>query len=125
MENKVKQLDETVYHDVIPRIEAVEKIQQQLITEVPQIKTDLAKVQTGQAELQLAVLKDGKETRKLLEPFAAHYLSDLDQQRQNEKDIKIKKMETREKIIVAVAGGLFGTGGLAAIILAVLGFMNN
>ncbi|WP_273128107.1 hypothetical protein [Bacillus weihaiensis] len=94
--------------------------QEKFQSEVTDLKKDLVGVQKGQAQLELTVMKDGKETRDLLRPFADHVLKQAEFEAQTEKDIKIKKMDTREKILT----GIFGAGGLAGIVAAIITLFN-
>lgn len=108
--------EKEIHDNILPRLEAVEKAQAEFQKEVANIKTDLMGVQKGQKELELTVMKDGKETRELLKPFADHVLRQVEFDAQSEKDLEMKKMDTREKILT----GIFGAGGLAGIIAAVI-----
>lgn len=108
--------DQAINVVILPRLEVLEKEHQVFKHEMASLKTDLINVQKGQKELELTVMKDGKETRDLLKPFADHVLKQAEFEAQSEKDIAIKRMDTREKIFLAI----FGTGGLAGIIAAVV-----
>jgi len=118
--------EKEIYENILPRLAATEKAQAAFGKEVATIKTELSNVQKGQMtlekgqrELEVTVMKDGKETRDLLKPFADHVLKQAEFDSQTEKDITIKKMDTREKIILGLVGGVLGTGGVAGIIVAV------
>jgi hypothetical protein len=108
--------EKEIHDNILPRLEAVEKAQAEFQKEVATIKTDLMGVQKGQKELELTVMKDGKETRELLKPFADHVLKQVEFDAQSEKELKMKKMDTREKVLT----GIFGAGGLAGIIAAIV-----
>ncbi len=112
----IKKHDDAINGEILPRLELLEKEQLVFKQEMTLLKTDLINVQKGQKELEVTVMKDGKETRDLLKPFADHVLKKAEFDAQSEKDIAIKRMDTREKIFLAI----FGTGGLAGIVAAVV-----
>lgn len=111
----VEEQGKTISENILPRLEILEKEHMAFKQEVTSLKADITKVQSGQKDLELTVMKDGKETRDLLKPFADHVLMQAQFEAQTEKDIAIKRMDTREKIFLAI----FGTGGLAGIIAAI------
>lgn len=119
MEKTVQEHDQTIKENILPRLEGLESEQATFKREISSLKTDLMGVQKGQKELELTVMKDGKETRELLKPFADHVLKQAEFEYQTEKDIAIKKMDTREKIYLSI----FGTGGAAGIIAAIVTFI--
>ena len=128
MEKKISEHDEVINNNILPRLKIVEEMQVNFGGEVAALKTDLAKVQTGQAnlekgqkDLELTVMKDGKETRDLLKPFADHVLNQAEFDARTKKEVAIKKMDTREKVFLSI----FGTGGVAGIIAGVVALMNN
>ena len=128
MERKISEHDEVINNNILPRLKIVEEMQVNFGGEVAALKTDLAKVQTGQAnlekgqkDLELTVMKDGKETRDLLKPFADHVLNQAEFDARTKKEVAIKKMDTREKVFLSI----FGTGGVAGIIAGVVALMNN
>lgn len=119
IEEQGKTLEEhenAINGEILPRLEILEKEHQEFKMEVKSLKTDMLNVQKGQTELELTVMKDGNQTRDLLKPFADHVLKQAEFEAQSEKDIAIKKMDTREKIFM----GIFGTGGVAGIIAAIV-----
>jgi formate dehydrogenase maturation protein FdhE len=123
----IEKHEQVINKDILPRLAAVEKMQASFEKEVSTIKQDLAAVQKGQISLekgQIAlentVMKDGKETRELLKPFADHYLNELKEEAETKKDIKIKQLDTREKIIIGLFSGVLGTGGLTGLVLGIM-----
>ncbi|MFF2857739.1 hypothetical protein [Peribacillus sp. NPDC058002] len=119
VEKKVQEHDQTINENILPRLEGLELEQATFKREISSLKTDLMGVQKGQKELEVTVMKDGKETRDLLKPFADHVLKQAEFEYQTEKDIAIKKMDTREKVFFSI----FGTGGAAGIIAAIVTFI--
>lgn len=115
----LKEHDKAINVEILPRLEVLEKEHQEFKMEVTSLKSDLLNVQKGQKELELTVMKDGNQTRDLLKPFADHVLKQAEFEAQSEKDIAIKRMDTREKIFL----GIFGTGGVAGIIAAIVTFL--
>ncbi|MFC3883740.1 hypothetical protein ACFOU2_09605 [Bacillus songklensis] len=118
LEKKIYEHEAVINDNILPRLEGLELEHAQFKQEMASLKTDLMGVQKGQKELELTVMKDGKETRELLKPFADHVLKQVEFESQTEKDIQLKKMDTREKIFLSI----FGTGGLAGIVAAVVTF---
>ena len=117
--NTLKVHDEAINAEILPRLEILEKEHQEFKMEVKSLKTDMLNVQKGQTELELTVMKDGNQTRDLLKPFAEHVLKQVEFEAQSEKDIAIKKMDTREKILI----GFFGAGGIAIISAVISGIV--
>ncbi|OKL36984.1 hypothetical protein [Domibacillus mangrovi] len=110
--------EQLIKEDILPRLKRVEDAQIDFTKQVESIKA-------SQTSLELTVMKDGKETRELLKPFADHYLNQVTAETESKKDIKLKQLDTREKIIVGVASGVLGTGGLAGIITAIVMLINR
>ncbi|MER2119194.1 MAG: hypothetical protein ABS935_02945 [Solibacillus sp.] len=111
--------DKAINAEILPRLELLEKEQLVFKQEMTSLKSDLLSVQKGQTELELTVMKDGNQTRDLLKPFAEHVLKQVEFEAQSEKDIAIKKMDTREKILI----GFFGAGGIAIISAVISGIV--
>lgn len=111
--------EKTINAEILHRLEILEKEHQEFKMEVKSLKTDMLNVQKGQTELELMVMKDGNQTRDLLKPFAEHVLKQVEFEAQSEKDIAIKKMDTREKILI----GFFGAGGIAIISAVISGIV--
>ncbi|WLR53543.1 hypothetical protein LC048_13525 [Mesobacillus subterraneus] len=88
--------EEIIHKNILPRLDVVEKAQAAFQQEVATIKSDLMGVQRGQAQLELTVMKDGKETRDMLKQFVNHVL-DQDKQESQAK-LEDKKAETQSKI---------------------------
>lgn len=111
--------EKAINAEILPRLELLEKEQLVFKQEMTSLKSDLLSVQKGQTELELTVMKDGNQTRDLLKPFAEHVLKQVEFEAQSEKDIAIKKMDTREKILI----GFFGAGGIAIISAVISGIV--
>ena len=119
---KVGEHDEIIHRGILPRVEALEKEHLVFKQEMSDLKSDILGMQKGQKELEVTVMKDGKETRDLLKPFADHVLRQVEFEAQTEKEIVIKKMDTKEKVTIAFYGAL-GTGGIATIIVAIIALL--
>lgn len=117
MYKTVEEHGKAIHENILPRLEILEKEHLVFKQEVTSIKTDMAKVQTGQKDLEVTVMKDGKETRDLLKPFADHALKQMEFEAQAKKEIAIKKLDNKDKATVALYGAL-GSGGLVTIIAA-------
>lgn len=100
--------EEIIHKNILPRLDVVEKAQAAFQQEVATIKSDLMGVQRGQAQLEVTVMKDGKETRDMLKQFVTHVLT----QDQKETDAEIENRKTKWEIVGKVAVALVGSGGL-------------
>ncbi|UAW07786.1 hypothetical protein PVJ1_00052 [Psychrobacillus phage PVJ1] len=111
----VENHDKTINENILPRVEALEKEHLVFKQEMSALKTDLIGVQKGQKDLEVTVMKDGKETRDLLKPFADHVLSQAQFGAQSQREITIKRMDIKEKLWTAALGG-----GIAGILMAIV-----
>ena len=115
--------DKLIHHDILPRLEKVEKAQLDFNRQVTEIKS-------SQTNLELTVMKDGQETRGILNKFVDHYFATDREKLAAQRDvihvdekITLKRLSTREKIIIGIVGSLAGSGGLLGGIAALLQFM--
>lgn len=104
----IDKLDQAVNNEIFPRLEILER-------EQLQFKQEMLNVQKGQKDLEVTVMKDGKETRELLKPFADHALKQMEFDAQTKKEIAIKKLDNKDKATVALYGAI-GSGGVVTII---------
>ena len=116
---KVGEHDELIHRDIIPRVEVLEKENSIFKQEMTALKAEVIGMQKGQKELEVTVMKDGKETRELLKPFADHVLSQAQYGAQTEREIAIKKLDNKDKAMVALYGAI-GSGGLVTVVAAIL-----
>lgn len=116
---KVGEHHELIHRDIIPRVEVLEKEHSVFKQEMTALKSEIIGMQKGQKELEVTVMKDGKETRELLKPFADHVLSQAQYGAQTEREIAIKKLDTKDKIAVALYGAV-GSGGLVTIVAGII-----
>lgn len=116
--------DNAINVEILPRLEILEKEHQVFKQEMTSLKSDLINVQKGQKELEVTVMKDGKETRDLLKPFADHVLRQVEFEAQTEKEVVIKKLDRKEKAVMAFWGAV-GTGGLATIVAAIIALLQG
>lgn len=119
--------DELIHHDILPRLEKVEKAQLDFSTQVEAISSQVSEIKSSQTNLELTVMKDGQETRGLLTKFIDHSFAvdkaKLDAQRDvihRDERITLKRFSTREKIVLGVVGAFAGTGGILAGIAGLL-----
>lgn len=112
--------DELIHHDILPRLEKVEKAQLDFNNQVSELKS-------SQTNLELTVMKDGQETRSILNKFVDHYFASDKERFQTERDIihkderiTLKRFSTREKIVLGIVGALAGSGGILAGIAALI-----
>jgi hypothetical protein len=147
LEQKVNSHDIAINNEILPRLANVEKDSQESIKrmnvleenmksqkeQMTTIEKSLVSMQLGQKDLETTVLKNGQSNTELQmqsqnmiqsllqivgsknesEAQVALKKSEVDAQ------VTVKKLDTREKIVVAMIGGLFGAGGLAVIFIAV------
>lgn len=113
--------DELIHHDILPRLEKVEKAQMDFNTQVQTITSQVSEIKSSQTNLELTVMKDGQETRGILNKFVDHYF-DADKQRMQaqsdvihrDERITLKRFSTREKIVLGIVGAFAGSGGILA-----------
>ncbi|PID03585.1 hypothetical protein CSV67_02785 [Sporosarcina sp. P2] len=129
--------DELIHHDIIPRLEKVEKAQMDFSTQaevitgqVKEVTVQVAEIKSSQTNLELTVMKDGQETRSILNKFVDHYFATDKERLQTERDvihvderITLKRFSTREKIVLGVVGAFAGSGGILAGIAALIQFL--
>lgn len=120
VERKILEHDEAIHQNILPRLQQVEEAQKSFNTQISELQTNLAKVQSGQANLELTVMKDGQATRDLLNKFVDHFFKKEELEVKAEENITIAKLSTKEKIIVGIVGTVGGGGGLIAGILALM-----
>lgn len=116
---------EKMVQDHEQRILALEEFQIQTNENIEKLQKSQEETRNSMLRMENVVMTSTKETRDILQPFADHYLDKVTAEGQAVKDIKIKRMDTREKVFIAVVSTIFGTGGLAGIIVGVLAFMNG
>ncbi|EGQ21299.1 hypothetical protein HMPREF9372_3336 [Sporosarcina newyorkensis 2681] len=119
--------DELIHHDILPRLEKVEKAQLDFSTQVEAISSQVSEIKSSQTNLELTVMKDGQETRGLLTKFIDHSFAvdkaKLDAQRDvihRDERITLKRFSTREKIVLGIVGAFAGSGGILAGIAGLL-----
>lgn len=119
--------DELIHHDILPRLEKVEKAQVDFSTQVQSIAGQVQEIKSSQTNLELTVMKDGQETRGILNKFIDHYFAVDNERLATQRDvlhkderITLKKLSAREKIVLGIVGALAGSGGVLAGVAAVL-----
>lgn len=113
--------DELIHHDILPRLEKVEKGLVDFSTQVETIANQVSEIKSSQTNLELTVMKDGQETRGILNKFVDHYFAADNQRMQAQSDvihrderITLKRFSTREKIVLGIVGAFAGSGGILA-----------
>ncbi|UAT29491.1 hypothetical protein K7T73_12865 [Bacillus badius] len=101
------------------RILALEKFQEETSKNIEELKQSQEQTQNSMLRLENVMLTSTKETKEVLQPFADHVLTQAKFRDQSESELKIKKLDTRQKIILGIVGAVFGTGGLAGIVAAI------
>lgn len=140
LENRVKEHDEILKSDILPRVENLESKQSsleksQLATsqEVQALRNDLLSVQKGQVqlekgqkEMELTMVKEGEANRKIMNENKAlsnklldHVLKKDEKETEVEEETKKRKDENEAKlkaqkweVIGKVGVALLGSGGL-------------
>lgn len=113
----LKSHEELIHGNILPRLEVVEKAQAAFQQEVTNMKADLMGVQRGQAQLEVTVMKDGKETRALLKKFVDHVLDQDTVETQAEIENTKKKWEIIGKVVVTA----LGSGGFIYALVEIIG----
>ena len=106
---KLKEADQN--HD--ERLKGIENAQREFKVQIESIKT-------SQQSLEFTVMKDGQQTRDLLTKFVDHYFSTDEKKFNSQEKVAMKKLSTKEKVILAVIGSLVGSGGILMSIAAIL-----
>lgn len=106
---KLKEADRK--HD--ERLEGIESAQLEL-------KLQMESIKTSQQSLKATVMKDGQQTRDLLTKFVDHYFSADEKKFISQEKVTMKKLGTKEKVLLAVIGSLVGSGGILMSIAAIL-----
>lgn len=105
--------DKAIKEDILPRIEKLEQ-------SFEIMKTDLGKVKEGQSSLELTVMKDGQQTRDLLNKFVDHFFKKDEAEVGVNERITIAKLDRKTKIWLGVLGVLGGGGGVTAGVTALV-----
>ncbi|MEK4024489.1 hypothetical protein [Sporosarcina sp. FSL W7-1283] len=119
--------DELIHHNILPRLEEVEKSQLNVSAQVQEITSQVKEIKSSQTNLELTIMKDGQETRGIQSRFMEHYF-EVDMQKMKMKSdvihkderITLKRFSTREKIVLGIVGAFAGTGGILAGIAGLL-----
>jgi len=119
----INEHDEVINEDILPRLREVEKIQVELKKSQEEFTKEIALVRHAQSSLELTVMKDGDRTRALLERFVDHYFGTDDKKLVMREKVTLKRLSTKEKIVIGIATALGGTGGVLAGISAIIQMM--
>lgn len=109
----LKSHEEIIHGNILPRLDVLEEAQNAFRQEVTLLKSDLMGVQRGQAQLEVTVMKDGKETRSMLKQFVNHVL----EQDTMETQAEIDRSKHMWEILGKIAVTLFGGGGIVYLIV--------
>lgn len=147
LEQKVNNHEIAINQEILPRLEKVEKesqehaeqmklLQENMKVQKEQMTTiekSLVSVQLGQKDLETTVLKNGQSNTELQmqsQNMIQSLLSLVGNKNESEAQIalkkseiegqvKTKKLDSKEKITIALISGLCGAGGLAGIFVAI------
>lgn len=121
LEERVLQHEKAINSNILPRLEKVEVNQKSHEEKMAAIEKSLIDVQMGQKDLATTVLKSGQTSTELQmqsQQMITQLLGIVDKKNESETTVTIKKLDTREKIAVALFGSLFGAGGAAGVVAA-------
>ncbi len=105
-----------IVQDHEKRIIALEEFQIQTNKNIEELKQSQMQTQNSVVKMENTVIKSANDTREILQPFAEHVINQAKFNAQTENDFKVKKLETRQRIII----GVFGGGGLAGVVAALV-----
>lgn len=105
--------DQIINLDILPRLRQVENAQ-------VEFKHQIDKIQSSQQSLELTVMKDGQETRSILNKFVNHYFSSDKQKFVSDERVTMKRLSSKEKIAIGIIGAIAGSGGLVAAIATLI-----
>jgi hypothetical protein len=147
LEQKVNSHDIAINNEILPRLANVEKDSQEhskrmnLLEDTMKSQKDqmttieksLVSVQLGQKDLETTVLKNNQSNTELQmqsQGMIQSLLQLVGTKSENETQVAlkkseveaqviVKKLDSKERIVTAFIGGIFGAGGLAAIFIAI------
>lgn len=127
----VNKHEELIHNDILPRLNDVENLQaadsKELNTvkaELQSIKAEVTAVRSAQSSLELTVLKDGAQTRDLLNRFVDHYFTSDGKAFVSRDAITKQKWGMKEKIWLGVIA-VFSGGGLVTLGNVAIAWINN
>lgn len=131
MYKTVSEHDELINENILPRLDKVEKSQaandselEDVKAELQGIKSEVTAVRSAQSSLELTVLKDGAQTRDLLNRFVDHYFTSDGKAFVSRDAITKQKWGTKEKVWLGIIG-VFSGGGLVTIGNVAIAWINN
>lgn len=131
MYTKVNEHEDLIHNDIIPRLGRVENSQAQNEDELHEVKAELqgikaevTAVRSAQSSLELTVLKDGAQTRDLLNRFVDHYFTSDDKAFVSRDSITKQKWGTKEKVWLGFIG-VFAGGGLVTLGNVAIAWINK
>lgn len=131
MYTKVSEHDDLIHKDILPRLSHVEDLQaentselQIVKAELQGIKAEVTAVRSAQSSLELTVLKDGAQTRDLLNRFVDHYFTSDEKAFVSKETLTKQKWGTKEKIWLGFIG-IFAGGGLVTIGNVAIAWINK
>ncbi len=131
MFNKVEEHGELINRDILPRLDEVEKVQkefknsqEEIKTEMRSIKSDVSAIRSAQSSMELAVYKDGAQTRDLLNKFVEHYFNADGKAFVSKEKVTVQKLSTKEKVWLAIIA-VFASGGFATLGSIITSYINR
>lgn len=118
LEKKVSQHDEVINQDILPRLSQMEDRQKHYEEQAEALKTGLLDVQMGQKDLANTVLKTNQSSTDLQmqsQSMISQLLTVVAGRDQSQTTVTVKKLETKEKVMIALISGLFSAGGIGAV----------
>ena len=118
LERKVSEHDEAINKNILPRLSQMEDRQKHYEEQAEALKTGLLEVQMGQKDLANTVLKTNQSSTDLQmqsQNMISQLLTVVAGRDQSQTTVTVKKLETKEKVTIALISGLFSAGGIGAI----------
>lgn len=131
MYKMVGEHEDLIKKDILPRINKLEHSQaentdeiQGIKSELQSIKAEVTAVRSAQSSLELTVLKDGAQTRDLLNRFVDHYFQADGKAFKSKDNVTLSKISTKEKLWLGFFAVLTG-GGMTAIASIAIAYINR
>lgn len=131
MYTTVNEHEDLIQNNILPRLDNVENLQavntselQVVKAELQSIKAEVTAVRSAQSSLELTVLKDGAQTRDLLNRFVDHYFTSDEKAFVSKDAITKQKWGTKEKVWLGVIG-IFAGGGLVTLGNVAIAWINR
>lgn len=138
MFEKVEKLGETqneheelIKENILPRLGIMEAGHHDTTAKLIAFEAEIKAVRNAQSSLELTVLKDGQQTRDLLNRFVDHYfktdskmMESREKAMESKEKVTIRKLTKSEKVSIAFIS-MLGGGGIAALAPILIHFFSK